>query len=456
MVRSASEPVNLVPRLGLLGVVFFGLAYMGPNVATATFGIVANKSAGAAPTAYLFATVAMLFTAVAYAVLSREFPSSGSAYTYVGRLLGRTTGFFVGWVILLDYLFLPMVLWLLVSTYLNAQFPGVPIWVWLVIMIGATTLVNLLGVALANRVNTVFVVASMLTVVALIIAIIVYIGHGHGGGAARAMWNDNTSIVAVGGAAAVAAYSFLGFDAISTLAEETRNASKNIPRGIILAVLAGGVLFVVVSLLMQMVHPGGVFDNADTAGYTVAKTAGGNAFANVRNIIANVTTFGGAVAIQATSSRLLYVMGRDGVLPRPLFGRLSRAFRVPWVNIVVIALIGFIATMLDISTATSLINFGAFLAFVLVNVSFAVWIWRFRADEWSLARRVAMTMIPVLGALVDVYLFARLSPAAYAVGIGWLALGVVVVAVTTRGFRRPLPRGVAEDTAPEPAPAEPV
>jgi amino acid transporter len=455
MTRVTGEPVKLLPRLGLLGVVFFGLAYLGPDIAVVTFGVVSTKSAGAAPTAYLLATVAMLLTAVAYAVLSREFPSSGSAYTYVGRILGHVTGFFAGWVILLDYLFLPMVLWLLQSTYLNAQFPGVPIWAWLIILIGGTTVVNLLGVALASRVSTIFVVISMLAVAALIVVLIIYLGQGHGGSVTQAVWNDKTSVAAVGSGAAVAVYSFLGFDAISTLAEETKDPRKNIPRGIILTVLAGGALFVTVSLLMQLVHPGGVFDNADTAGYTVAKVAGGDVFANVRNVVSSVATFAGAVAIQATSSRLLYVMGRDGVLPRVLFGRLSRAFHVPWINILIIAAIGSIATLLDIDTATSMINFGAFLAFVLVNISFTVWIWKHRATDWGAGRRVLMTVISVFGALVDGYLFSQLSHVAYVAGVSWLILGVVLVAIATRGFRRPVPR-LAEGQGPALREPEPV
>jgi amino acid transporter len=439
MSTRTDEP-TLLPRLGLWGLVFFGLAYMGPNVVVATFGIVSLGSGGAAPLAYLSATVAMTFTAISYAVLSREYPTSGSAYTYVGALLGRVTGFFAGWVILLDYLFLPMVLWLIVSTYMNAQYPSVPIWVWLVTVITATTAVNLLGLALAEKVNTFFLMVTLAAVAALVIVMVAHLGHHGGGDMGRAMWPSHTPLGQLGSAAGIAAYSFLGFDAISTLAEETRDPRRNIPRGIILTVLAGGAIFFVVALLMQMVHPGSSFHDPDTAGYQIARMAGGQTFANVRNIFANVAAGAAAIAIQATSSRLLYVIGRDNVLPRSVFGRLSRTFRVPWVNIVLIGAIGLIATRLDIDTATSLINFGAFLAFILVNVSFGVWIWRRRDAPASVARRLAMTVIPVLGALVDLYLFVKLSHVAHVVGLIWLAIGIVVVCFATRGFRRPVPR----------------
>ena len=434
---------TLLPRLGLLGVVFFGLAYMAPGIVSSTFGVVAQTSNGAAPTAYLLATGAMVLTAISYAVLARQFPSAGSAYTYAGHILGKTVGFFAGWVILLDYLFLPMVAWLITSIYLNAQFPGIPIWVWLLINIGATTAINLLGIALADRVNMVLTIVAMASVVAMAIVMMIFLGNsaggGNAGGVGSALWNEHTSLVAISSAAAVAAYSFLGFDAISTLSEETKNPRRNIPLGIVVSVVIGGLIFVGVSFLMQLVQPGGTFDNPDTAGYTISILAGGETFTNVNNLISLIAGFGSGLAIQATSSRLLFVMGRDGVLPPRIFGRLSATFRVPWINILLIAAIGLIGSVLDIEWATSMINFGAFLAFAVVNLAFLVWLWRRRIPQRSAVLTALASLIPLAGIVVDLYLFSRLHPQAYIIGGSWLALGVLILAFTTRGFRRPVP-----------------
>jgi len=432
---------RLLPKLGLLGVVFFGVAYMAPAVVTSTFGVVSSESNGVAPTAYIVATIAMGLTAVSYAVLSRNYPNSGSSYTYVGRILGRHLGFLGGWVILLDYLFLPMVAWLLSATYLHAQFPAIPLWAWVLINIVPTTIVNLLGVSLADRVNTGFTIVA---IGVLVVMCAVYIGYLVSGSApadssiANAFWNENASIVALGSAAAVAAYSFLGFDAVSTLSEETRNPRKIIPLGIILVVLIGGALFTAVSFLMQLMHPGGQFDNPDIAGYTLTTQAGGRTFADVANVITMVAAFGSGLAIQATSSRLLYVIGRDGVLPRSVFGRLN-AFSVPWINILIIAVIGFMGMLLDIAQATSLINFGAFLAFTLVNLSCIVWVWRTRTRR-STAAGVLFSIVPLLGMVVDLLLFSQLHSIAFVIGGVWLVLGIILLAVATRGFRRPVPQ----------------
>ena len=130
---------SLVPQLRLPSVVLFGVAYMAPMVVLTTFGIVAAASAGTTPMAYVLATVAMLFTALSYGKMARTFPVSGSAYTYVRKLVDSRAGFLVGWAILLDYFFLPMVIWLIGASFLQAQFPSVPFWIWVVGQILVTT-----------------------------------------------------------------------------------------------------------------------------------------------------------------------------------------------------------------------------------------------------------------------------------------------------------------------------
>ena len=124
------QPEALRRQLGLGSVVAFGLAYMAPSLVMILFGIVAMESSGTAPTTFALATGALLFTALSYARMASIYPVSGSAYSYARRNLSAPIGFLVGWSILLDYLFLPMVAWLTQSILLNAQFSQIPIWAW--------------------------------------------------------------------------------------------------------------------------------------------------------------------------------------------------------------------------------------------------------------------------------------------------------------------------------------
>ena len=156
---------TLTRTLKLPSLVLFGLAYLTPIIVLGIFGIIAETTGGAAPAAYLVALVAMLFTAHSYGRMAIAYPVAGSAYTYVRRSIDPRVGFLVGWAVLLDYLFLPMVIWLIGGSYLTAQFPGIPIGVWIVGFIVVTTLLNILGIKVADKANYVLMAFQLLVLV---------------------------------------------------------------------------------------------------------------------------------------------------------------------------------------------------------------------------------------------------------------------------------------------------
>jgi amino acid transporter len=429
---------QLTAKLSLASVVMFGVAYMSPAIVMLTFGVIASSSGGATPAAYIVATLAMSLTAFSYGKMSRIFPASGSAYTYARKMIGPRVGFLVGWAILLDYFFLPMVAWLIQSVYLNAQFPAVPVWIWLLINVLATTVVNVLGIVLADRVNKTLMTLTMVGIAAFVIMCVRHLTAAGHVAAAAPLWNPTTSIAAVSAGAAIAAYSFLGFDAVSTLSEETINAKRNIPRGILLTVLVGGLIFVGVSFVMQLVHPGGSFDDPSTASYSMSVLVGGQTFADIINIVIIVGGFASGLAIQASTSRLMYVMGRDGVLPRRFFGRLHPKLKTPVLNLILVGAVAMFALNLSLDTATSFINFGAFLTFAMVNVCVIVYFVR-QMRQGTRRSIFGFVVMPAIGALVDLYLLTQLGPIAIYLGLGWLVLGIIYLAILTKGFRKTPP-----------------
>ena len=122
----SDNPQQLDRSLTLWPIVFFGLAYITPFIVLTTFGVFSEASSGTLPTAYAIAGIAMIFTALSYGKMAREFPLAGSAYTYTRKAIDSRVGFMVGWAVLLDYFFLPMVVWLIGTAYLTAEFPSVP------------------------------------------------------------------------------------------------------------------------------------------------------------------------------------------------------------------------------------------------------------------------------------------------------------------------------------------
>ncbi|WP_223458248.1 MULTISPECIES: APC family permease [unclassified Pseudomonas] len=431
---------RLQRTLSLGSVVLFGIAYMTPIIVLGTFGILAQSTAGMVPAAYLAALVAMFFTAMSYGRMASAFPVAGSAYSYVRKAISPKLGFIAGWAVLLDYLFLPMAIWLIGAAYLNSAFPAVPQWVWVLAFIGITSAINIVGLKLANGINALLMLVQFLVLIAFVALCVHYVG----GDASTPLWsikpffNGDMQMPLIMSGAAIACYSFLGFDAVSTLTEETRDPRRTIPRAIMLITLIGGLIFVGVSYFVQIAHPSFQFDNVDSAAYEIARNIGGDLFVSIFLIGLIVGQFASGLSAQASGSRLLYAMGRDGVLPKAFFGTLHERFGTPINSILLCAVVALLALKLDVTTSTSFINFGAFLAFSLVNLSviFHYWI----GGEKKGAREfVLFLLFPFIGLAADLWLMVSLDHLAVYLGLTWLAIGVVYLAVLTGGFRRQPP-----------------
>ena len=445
---SVVEPVGytspLEKTLHLRSLVLFGLAYTAPLIVLGTFGVIAVASNGGSAGSYLLATVAMLFTALSYGILAKHFPVAGSAYTYVRKAIDSRVGFIVGWTILLDYLFLPLVIWLIGASYLTNQFPAVPAWVWIVAFIVITSALNLVGLKVADKANLILMTFQVLILVLFVILAVVHLVRGSQSLVSATPLVGAGGIGALAAGAAIAAYSFLGFDAVSTLTEETHDAERNIPRGIVLVAVIAGVIFIVVAYSATLVAPGSTFDDADSLSSEIAKTIGGSLFGAFFLAALIIAQFTSGLAAQAAVARLLFAMGRDGVLPKRVFGLVSAKFHTPWFNILLAGLIGLGAIFLDVSTSTSFINFGAFTAFTLVNVAVIAYYVRHRRTESLNPGRYVV--IPIIGALVDAALLTQLDSKALILGGSWLTIGIIYLLVLTRGFTRQPPdlAGISE------------
>src|SRR5471030_774335 len=431
---------RLQRTLSLGSVVLFGIAYMTPIIVLGTFGILAQSTYGMVPAAYHAALVALLFNDMSYGRMAAAFPVACSSYSYVRKAISSKLGFIAGWAVLLDYLFLPMAIWLIGAAYLNSAFPAVPQWIWVLAFIGITSAINIVGLKLANGINALLMLVQALVLIAFVVLAIHYIG----GDASKPLWtmapfiSGDMQMPLIMSGAAIACYSFLGFDAVSTLTEETRDPRRTIPRAIMLITLIGGLIFVGVSYFVQLAHPAFQFDNVDSAAYEIARNIGGDLFVSIFLIGLIVGQFASGLSSQASGSRLLFAMGRDGVLPKSFFGSLSERFGTPVNSIVLCAVVALLALKLDVTTSTSFINFGAFLAFSLVNLSviFHYWI---GGDKRGLRELVLFLIFPLIGLAADLWLMISLDKLAIILGVSWLVIGLVYLAWLTGGFRRQPP-----------------
>nr|WP_222710298.1 APC family permease [Quadrisphaera setariae] len=433
--------------LGTPSLVLFGLAYLVPLTVFTTYGLITQQTSGHLATAYLVTTVVMAFTAVSYALNVRAHPSAGSAYTYVQRSFGAHAGFITGWALMLDYLLLPMINYLLIGIYVNAQFPWVPAWLVVVLAIALVTATTIVGITVVDKANLVLVGAQLVFAVVFVALVVAQLtGASQRPGLLEPFVSSDLAWPAVFAGAAVLALSFLGFDAISTLSEEARDARRSVPRAIVITTALGGVIFVVLSWASQTALPDWQsITDPDSAGLQVMTEAGGQLLANFFLAAYIAGCFASATASQVSVARILFAMGRDGVLPRGVFGALSARFRTPVGATLVVAAVSLLALVIDLATLASVISFGALAAFSLVNLTVVkgyVIDGRRRSP-----RDIALYgVVPVIGFVLTLWLWTNLTAETFVVGGAWALVGVAYLAVLTRGFRRPPPQLAVDHT----------
>jgi putrescine importer len=437
-VDSRSPHLNRI--LGVPGLVLFGLVYMVPLTVFTTYGIAVQISGGRLAVAYAVTLAAMAFTALSYARMAAIQPVAGSAYAYSQKAFGAPAGFLAGWSLLLDYLFLPMLTYLVIGIYLNAEFPSVPLWVFIVAAIAFVTVLNIIGIVSVTRVN--FVVAAAQAVfIVVFVALGVRSLSGNGAIDLLAPFQGDGSASGLSpilSAAAVLCLSFLGFDAVSTLSEEAKDPTRTVPRAIMIVTLSLGALFIALAYLSQIFLPDNAFSSVDTASLDVMTTAGGQFLANLFTAIYITAAIGAAMTAQASVARILFAMGRDGVLPKRIFGRLLARFATPVNAIVIVAVVSLYAIWVDLTLIVSVVSFGALVAFSVVNLT-VIKTYFIDSSDKSAGRALKYVVLPGVGFGLTVWLWTSLSGTAFKVGLIWLAIGFVWLLIVTRGFQRPTP-----------------
>lgn len=422
--------------------VFFGLAFMSPMVFFLTYGVVVQLSHGMLPTGYAIAVLVMLFTAYSYSQMVKVYPLSGSAYTFVQKSMTGHFGFMVGWAIFMDYLFSPLIAALATGIFVSAFLPFIPTSVIIIFFILFMTVINVLGIKITVNFNIFSVAIQVLTIFIFIILSIRSVLAGTGTGtliSSVPFFNPEVNFTLVLAGVPLLIFAFLGFDAVTTLAEETVNPKKNLPRAIFIILLSAGALFVVLSYFIQLVHPDyTTFQDPDSAAIEIAIMIGGNLFTSIFLAIMILAYFSAASAHTASGSRVLFAMGRDNIIPERVFGYLSPRFKTPVFNILLIGVFSLIALVIDIETATSFVSYGALVAFTFVNLS--VIFHYFIKEKQRNGKGVMLYLVlPFIGAFLTAFMWFQLDGRSLILGTIWIVLGIIYLAYITKGFNQPPP-----------------
>lgn len=435
-----STGTTLRRTLGLPSAVFFGLAYMVPLTVFTTYGIVTTVTAGHLPAAYIFTLTAMIVTALAYANMVKAFPLAGSAYTYTEKSFGPGVGFLAGWALLLDYLFLPMINFMVIGLYLNAALPQIPTWLIILVSIALVTGLNVLGIKVAAGLNgALLAIQAAFIIVFATMSFLTISGNAEPVNPLQPFMSSDFEFTAVAAGAAILCLSFLGFDAVSTLSEETKNPTRTIPRAIVTSTLTAGLMFIFIAWVGHLVFPDwSAFTDVDTAGTDVAFEAGGNFLVSFFTAAYVSGALASAVASQVSVSRILYSMGRNNLLPPKIFGVLHTRFQTPYLAAIVVGVVSLLALIVPLDLASSVISFGALIAFTVVNLSV---IKHYAIDQGRRTGYDALKylVLPIIGVLLCTWLWTSLSGITFVVGLSWAALGVVWLLFVTRGFTKKVP-----------------
>jgi len=449
METSTAAPAG-VPRLRrtltLWDLIFYGIVLIQPIAPVPLYGIAQKLSDGHFVTIILIVLFGMLITAVSYGRMGALYPTAGSAYTYVGKGLNPHLGFLAGWAMILDYLLQPLINTVWISTALHERYvQQVPFAVWALLIAGIMTVLNLIGVKASANANKVLLGIMSVVVVAFVALALKYLYGGQGWAglfSLQPLYDPKTfDVHKILKASSFAALTYIGFDGVTTLAEDVENPKRNVLLAVVLTCIFAGACSGVEAYLGARVWPDWhSFPNFETAFMDICSRVGGKVLFHGMGAILIVAAFGSGLTGTLGAARLLFGMGRDNVLPKRFFGQLKPGTSTPANNILLIGGMAFVGAIVlyhignAYEHAAELLNFGAFLAFMGVNFA-CFWQFSVRVRAGYRRRLLADALLPLIGFVVCSYFWWNLNALAKTVGGIWFAVGILYVGYKTNWFR---------------------
>jgi len=452
---SVAAPASAVENFGyeqelrrvltLKDLIVYGLLFMVITAPFAIFGEVHLASGGMVPFVYLVGLVAMLFTAMSYAKMSRRFPIAGSVYAYVQRGINPHIGFFAGWLILIDYILIPALLYGFAGVWCNDLVPAIPVWAWVLLFVVINTTITFRGIRFTAIVDWVFFGLEIAAVAAAVVFGLIYI---LGPGAATTQITNpisplfdlskiNLGFIAT--AASIACLSFLGFDGISTLAEETKNPERTVGKATFLSLLFIGLIFIGSTWVGELVWGGRPITDEDsfsaTGFFQVTEIAGGpwlRLFVYLVVIIA--TAIPNAVAAQSAITRVLYSMARDKTMPK-FMAKIHPKYKTPYLAILFIGVFTCAAAFIPSMQLVMFVNFGGLSSFIVLNFTVFWYFFVKQKMRHTVKDWLNYLVAPFIGVFILSYVWSGFGWLTKVVGFSWLAIGIIIGAIRTKGFK---------------------
>jgi amino acid transporter len=437
-IESFGYKQELKRSLSFWGLLVYGVTFLNPTAPMNLYGIVVGPSSGMIALTFLFGAVAMYFTALSYSRMATEFPIAGSIYSYAQRSFNSHIGFVVGWTIMLDYVLLPAFLYLVTGLWLSQLIPVIPYWGWIIIVIAINTIISIIGIELTTKTNITILIFELIVILLFVLAAFWSVYYKHIGSFNIKPFFDASKfhISTILSATSVAVMGYLGFDALSTLSEETKNPSKIMGKAIVATVIVMGALFVLENYMAASVWPNyRSFTNPDVAFYFIAQKAGGQWLRFLVFLAVIVSAITCALVTQTGFARLIYSMARDEMLPSFL-AKVHPKYKTPYINSLLIALISIVAsTSMSLDFITNLINFGALTAYLVIHLT-VINYFVIRKKMTDAASLFKYLILPIIGFIIIFYVWVSLDKDAKILGFTWLILGIIYGAIISKGYKK--------------------
>jgi basic amino acid/polyamine antiporter, APA family len=437
------ERSRLKRAVGLLDLTALGI---GAIIGTGIFVILGEAIGDAGPAiilSFVLAGVTCAFSALAYAELASSIPVSGSAYTYAYATMGELVAWIIGWDLILEYgisVAAVAVGWGqyfndLLDNFLGVTLPdslanppgdeGGTFNLPAVFLVLSVTALLILGVRETARTNTVMVFVKVGII--LLFIVLAFTGFDAGNLSPFAPEGFGGMVTA----ASVIFFAYIGFDAISTSGEESKDPQRHLPIAIIGALAVCTVLYILVALTASAALPYKDLAGQEAPLAEVLRSLGMDWGATVISFGALIAITSVVLTILYGQTRIMFAMSRDGLVPRGL-AKISSRHTPARITAGFGIFIALIAAFVPLSAIVELVNIGTLFAFVITNIGVIV-LRRTRPDLERGFRVPWVPVVPIIGAVLAIYLMTRLEGATWWRFAVWMALGLLIYAVY--GFR---------------------
>ena len=419
--------LKLKRNLSLFDVTIYGVGIILGAGVYALIGQAAGIAGNAIWLSFLFGAVLAAITGLSYAELSSMYPREAAEYVYTKKAFNsKGLAFVIGWLIIITGTVAAAAVAIGFGGYLEAL-TGFNPFISAACLIGALSLLNFWGIKQSSRANIVFTVVE-LSGLLLIIALAFMFGDF----SSVNFFESPTGFSGVFAAAALIFFAYIGFEDVVNISEEVKNPRRNVPKALLYSIVITTIVYVLVAISVVALVPWQELANSIAPLATAAEgTFPGAGF--VLSVIALFATANTVLIILIVQSRMAYGMAREHSLPTFL-SKLHEVRRTPWVAIIITTLIvlGFLAIR-NIRTIAEVTNFGVFITFIIVNAALIAL--RYKAPKANRRFKVPLNIgkfpvLPVCGIIVSVAMLLKLNPVIHYIGLGIIASGVIIYAIT--------------------------